>query len=213
MCKQDKLPRKGEIGGGNHMKRILVPLAVALLMVLAVPAAFAEWELGMGWSPSQNSTSTDPTAVNSIINFHVGYSWTVLYFSWDSYALPDYWVYNLTTSTDPVTGYTTYGDYVPGFMNLFDVGLKLVLRPIIGYLEVGTNALYEYGGKFYSGGLGVNARAGVGLKFGWWGVNVSGTQTFAKWNDMVAGFKDAFHGNFSTLADGALLSFNLALYF
>jgi hypothetical protein len=183
------------------MKKLLMPLAVVMLLALAAPAAFAEWELGMGWSPSQNAYSTDPTAVNSLINFHVGYSWQILYASWDAYALPDYWVYNYV------------GVPVPGFMNLFDVGLKLVLQPIIGYVEVGTNALYLYGGQFYSGGFGVNARAGVGLKFGWWGVNVSGTQSFANWNDMGYAFQQASKGNWSVLGDGALLSFNFALYF
>jgi len=195
------------------MKKLLVPLAVVALLALAVPSAFAEWELGMGWSPSTNTNSTAPDAVNSLINFHVGYSWHILYFSWDSYALPDYMVYNITSYTDPVTGQYVNGYSVPGFMNLFDVGLKLVLRPFLGYIEVGPNVLYLYGGQFYQGGVGVNARMGVGLKFGWWGVNISGTDVFANWSDLGAAFKSAFQGNFGPLGDGALLTVNFAIYF
>jgi hypothetical protein len=195
------------------MKKLLVPLAVIGLLALAVPSAFAEWELGIGWSPSVNAASSDPNAVSSLISYHVGFSWTILYASWDAYALPDYMVYNITSYVDPVSGYFVPGYYVPGFMNLFDVGLKLYLRPFLGYVEIGTNALYLYGGQFYQGGLGVNARAGVGLKFGWWGVNISGTDVFSSWNDLRGAFSEAFHGNFGPLGDGALLTLNFAIYF
>src|SRR5208282_3375882 len=40
------------------MKKLLLPLAAIMLLALAVPS-FADWELGLGISPSQNSTSTD----------------------------------------------------------------------------------------------------------------------------------------------------------
>jgi hypothetical protein len=197
------------------MKKLLVPLAVIALLALAVPSAFAtsEWELGIGWTPSTNPDSADPGVVSSLISYHVGYSWNVLYVSWDAYAIPDYMVYNLTSYVDAASGYYVPGYYVPGFMNLFDVGLKFYLRPVLGYVEVGTNALYLYGGSMYSGGLGVNARMGIGLKFGWWGINLSATDVFANWNDLGYAFGQAFGGNFGPLGDGALLSFNVALYF
>ena len=198
------------------MKKLLVPLAVVALLAFAVPSAFAaqsEWELGMGWTPSTNSSSTDPNAVNSLINFHVGYAWTILYASWDAYALPDYMVYNLTSYVDPSSGNWVLGYYTPGFMNLFDVGLRLVLRPFLGYVEVGPNVLYLHGGTIYQGGVGVNARMGVGLKFGWWGFNISGTDIFGSWNDLSYAFSQMFHGNLGPLGDGALVSFNFALYF
>lgn len=38
------------------MKKILLPLAAVLLLAMAVPA-FAEWELGLGWTPNQGNTS------------------------------------------------------------------------------------------------------------------------------------------------------------
>ena len=87
------------------MKRILLPLAAVLLLAMAVPA-FADWELGMGWTPSRDIVDS------TIVNFHVAYAWSILYFSWDAYAMPDYWVYNATTYTDPWTGVTNYGTYL-----------------------------------------------------------------------------------------------------
>ena len=201
------------------MKKLIVPLAVIALLALAVPAAFAEWELGVGFSPAQNQASTDPSAYDGILNFHVGYSWSILYFSWDAFAMPDYWVFNATTYIDPANGYYYPGFDVPGFLNLFDVGIKLVIKPIIGYAEIGTNLLYLYGGQIYkdpsgSLGVGINGRLGVGVKFGFWGVNISGTQVFASWTDLRAALDQAFHhGNTRELTDGSVLSLNFALYF
>ncbi len=194
------------------MKKMLLPLAAVLLLALAVPA-FAEWELGIGWTPNQNSQNVaDPNAVNSIINFHVAYAWSVLYFSWDAFAMPDYWVFNATDYVDPYTNVHHQGYYTPGFLNLIDVGLRFYLRPVLGYLEVGANNLYIYGSQDY-GNVGVNFRAGIGVKFGWWGLNLSATQVFANLGDMGAAFSDAGHGNWSTLTSGSMIGFNAALYF
>lgn len=200
------------------MKKLLVPLAAILLLALAVPA-FADWELGLGISPSQNSTSTDPGQVNSIINFHVAYAMSFLYFSWDAYAMPAYWVYNATTYIDPANGYIYPGADVPGFLNTFDVGVRFFLRPVIFYGELGTNLLYLYGGRIYKDpyghpGVGVNARIGAGVRFGFWGVNLSGTQVFTTWSDMSGAFNQAFRtGNTSYLTDGSVLTLNFVLYF
>jgi hypothetical protein len=194
------------------MKKLLLPLAAILLLALAVPAAFSEAELGVGLSPGSVGGSTDPT-VDPILNFHVGWSWTILYVSWDSYAMPDYWVYNNTSYVDPNNGYFYSGYNVPGFLNLFDAGLKIVLRPFIVYAEVGTNMLYLRGGATYGGGLGVNARLGAGLKFGFWGINLSGTQVFASMNDLNAALHQAAHGNYSDLTQGMVPTLNLVIYF
>ncbi len=134
------------------MKKLLVPLAAILLLALAVPA-FADWELGIGITPSQNSTSTDPGQVNSILDFHVAYAYSILYFAWDAYAMPAYWVYNATTYIDPTSGYVVSNpsDDVPGFLNTFDIGLRFILRPIVFYGEIGTNLLYLYGGSDLQG--------------------------------------------------------------
>ena len=86
------------------MKKLLLPLAAILLLALAVPA-FADWELGIGISPATNTApSTDPNQTNAIVDFHVAYAMSILYFAWDAYAMPAYWVYNATTYVDPSTG-------------------------------------------------------------------------------------------------------------
>jgi hypothetical protein len=190
------------------MKKLLLPLAIALLLALAVPAAFADAELGIGVTPTGGSSG----AGDALTSFHVGYSWTILYFSWDAYAMPDYWVYNATTYVDPNSGYTVNGYNVPGFMNLFDVGLKLTLQPFVAYAEVGVNYLYLRGGQTYPN-VGVNARLGAGLRFGWWGVDVSGTQVFASWSDLTAAFAAAANSNTAPLLEGLLPTINFTIYF
>ncbi len=191
------------------MKKILLPLAVILLLALAVPA-FAErgeWELGLGWTPSQDVVN------QTILNFHIGYAWNILYASWDAYAMPDYWVYNATSYTDPYTGVFYPGTALPGFLNLFDVGVRFVLTPVLVYGEIGPNVLYIYGGQIFNRSVGVNARFGVGAKFNWWGVNVSWTQVFASWTDLEGAFHSAFHGNWAPLEDRAVPTLNVAIYF
>jgi hypothetical protein len=200
----------GYFSKGDTMKRILLPLAAVLLIAMSVPA-FAgprgEWELGIGWTPSQDLVN------QSIISFHIAYAWSILYFSWDAYAMPDYWVYNATTYVDPYSNQTVYGTYLPGFLNLFDVGVRFVLKPVLLYAEVGPNLLYIYGGQIYNGGVGVNARFGVGFKFDWWGVNLSYTQVFSSWSDLEGAFGSAFHGDLAPLGDGAVPTINFAIYF
>jgi hypothetical protein len=163
-------------------------------------------------TPGSVANPPDPSNVDPILNFHVGWSWTILYLSWDAYAMPDYWVYNNTTYVDPNSGYTVQGYYVPGFLNLFDAGLRIVLRPFIVYAEVGGNYLYLRGGQTYSN-VGVNARLGAGLKFGFWGINLSGTQVFASFADMNAAFHQAAHGNWSDLTQGMVPTLNFTIYF
>jgi len=191
------------------MKKLLVPLAVILFLALAVPS-FADWELGMGITPAHNTDATT-TQVDAIINFHVAYAYSILYFAWDAYAMPDYWVYNATSYYDTLGNFYP-GQDVPGFLNTFDVGARIILRPIVIYGTIGPNMLYLYGGQLYNG-VGVNARLGVGLRFGFWGVNVSGTQVFANWSDMEGAFSEAFHGNTGALTAGSELSLNFVLYF
>jgi hypothetical protein len=193
------------------MKKLLVPLVVVALLVLAVPAAFAEWELGIGLTPGQVAGNTDPNA-DPLLNLHLGYSWNILYVSWDAYAMPDYWVWQNTTYVDPGTGYVVTGILAPGFLNLFDVGLKFVLRPLIAYAEVGTNYLYVRGGEG-AGKIGVNLRVGAGVKFGWWGINISGTQVFASFADLAGAFHQVGHGDWSYLTGGMVPTLNFAIYF
>ena len=144
---------------------------------------------------------------------------SILYFSWDAYAMPSYWVYNATTYIDPSSGWVYPGADVPAFLNLFDVGLRIIIRPVVLYAEVGGNVLYLYGGQIYkdptgSYGVGINAKLGAGVRFGFWGVNISGTQVFASWSDLRSALDQAVHhGSTSELTQGSVLSLNFVLYF
>jgi hypothetical protein len=149
--------------------------------------------------------------------FHIGYAWSVLYFSWDALAMPPFFVQNATTVMDPTTGAVTSGPSVPGFLNMYDVGLRFVLKPILGYLEIGTNNLYVYQ-QGLAGGFGANLRLGVGLKFGWWGVNISGTEIFASFSDLTSVIGGLFDASTRTwaaneIASGLVPSLNLTFYF
>jgi hypothetical protein len=192
------------------MKKLLMPLAVVLLLCLAIPGAFAEAELGLGFTPGSVGGGGPDSQI--IPSFHVGYSWNILYISWDAYAMPDYWTYTMTTYVDPNTGWTYPGYPVPSFLNMFDAGIKIVLKPFIGYAEVGPNFLYLRGGQTY-GKVGVNIRLGAGVKFGWWGINLSGTQVFASWDDMGAAFRWAGKGDWSYITQGMAPTLNFTLYF
>ena len=60
----------------------------------------------------------------------------------------------------------------------------------------------------------IEARIGAGVRFGFWGVNISGTQVFATWTDMRAAFDQAInHGNSADLTAGSVLTLNFVLYF
>ena len=145
---------------------------------------------------------------------------SILYFSWDAYAMPSYWVYNATTYTDPSSGWVYPGADVPGFLNTFRRWCSgSSFDPSSFFAEVGANLLYLYGGQIYkdpSGntGVGVNAKLGSGVRFGFWGVNLSGTQVFSTWNDLRSAFDQAVHhGNTSELTQGSVLTLNFVLYF
>jgi len=194
------------------MKKLLLPLAAVMLLALAVPA-FADWEFGIGFTPTQNHNSTSAGDVNGIINFHIAYAWSILYFAWDAYAMPDYWIYNATSYTDPTTGTFYPGADETGFLNTFDVGLRIILRPVVLYAEIGGNMLYLYDGSIYDNGVGVNARAGVGFRFGFWGLNLSGTQVFSSWDDLRFAVAQAIRGSTADLTAGSELTLNFVLYF
>jgi len=157
------------------MKKLLGPLAVVMLLALAVPA-FAEVELGISATPVPGGQSNQ-NGVDTITGFHVGYTWTVLYLSWDALAMPASLVENMTGYFDERTQLYVTGVYAPGFLNLYDVGLRLVLQPFLIYAEVGTNNLYVYHNQG-GGNFGANLRLGAGLRFNTWGINISGTSVF-----------------------------------
>src|SRR5271157_5150815 len=102
------------------MKKLLVPLAVLLLLALAVPAAFAEVELGISATPVPGGQGTTTTEADFITGFHVGANWGILYGSWDALAMPARFISNMTGYWDTTQGIYVEGPYLPGFLNLFD---------------------------------------------------------------------------------------------
>jgi len=201
------------------MKKILLPLAAVVLLALAAPA-FAEIELGISWTQSTdtNVQMVGQTQVSdTILGFHVAYGWFILYGAWDSLALPGYMIEALTSYVDPLTGEPIAGFRVPGFLNLYDVGIRLVLQPLVVSATIGTNSLYLYGGKRFDK-MGANFRLGAGLKFGWWGLSISGTSVFGSMDDLTAvlaglGSTEKRSWALEQLTGGLVPSLDLTFYF
>jgi hypothetical protein len=196
------------------MKRLLIPLLVLCMIALAVPA-FAQVELGMSWTPVPGGQGS---SVDSITGFHVAYRWTVLYLSWDSLVMPPVLIQNMTGYWDPNKQQYVSGPYLPGFLNLYDVGLELMLRPFVIYAEVGTNTIYVYNANPAGGGFGANLRLGGGLTFGWWGLNLSGTAVFPTFAAMTETLKklassETRDAALKQIGDNITPSINLTFYF
>jgi hypothetical protein len=190
------------------MKKHLVPIAVILLLALAAPSAFAELELGMSWTPVTYTTYEAAAVTQSVPGFHVGYGWFILYASWDSLAMPSWFVQAYTGNPDL---------YTPGFLNLYDVGVRFVIKPVLLYATVGTNSMNPYN---YAGDIsyGANIRLGAGLKFGWWGINISGTNVYGSWDDLTAvvkalGAEETRPWAYDQIVNGLVPSLNLTFYF
>jgi hypothetical protein len=184
---------------------------IMALLVLAVSAPlFAELELGVSWTPLLSEEQSSSEDMESITGFHVGYQWWgIFYAAWDSLIMPP----------DMIGGMTGY--LRPGFLNLFNAGLRLRIGPIIGYTTVGVNNIYVYKQEELSGletEFGANLRVGAGLKFGWWGLNVSGTSVFPSFERMTLTLaalaeeatRDAA---IDVIMSGLVPSINLTLYF
>jgi hypothetical protein len=168
------------------MKKKILAAAV-LLLLLSMPL-FAEIEIGLGFSPplfpDREGLSGD-FFEDSIKSAHIGYSfWWLFYASVDAMVLPPYSVQGLTSTFEE--GYVQLGHYRPGFLFLLDAGIRPRIGPIFILAEVGINNLYvfeqdklEASGVEINTDLGVNLKVGAGLKFGFWGVTLSGTAVFA----------------------------------
>lgn len=190
-------------------KAILV--AAVLIVVLAVPTFSNELELGLSWTPlpGADQNAEEEAELDSITGFHIAYNWwAVMYASWDSLVMPPFIIQEWT-------GYKR-----PGFLNLYDVGLRITLGPIVTYLTVGMNNVYVYKQDQvgFENNLGANLRLGAGLKFGWWGVNASGTAVFPSFEYMGNTLKGLASDATREIAVGKIVdalvpSINLTLYF
>jgi len=199
------------------MKRLLIPLFAVCLIALAVPA-FAQVELGLSWTPVQGVANAAGGNMESATGFHVGYTvWHVVFLSWDSIVMPPAFITNATGYWDSRNNVYVDGPYLPGFLNLYDVGLQFVLKPFLLYTEVGLNNLYVYQNSG-GGDFGANLRLGAGLKFGWWGLNVSGTAVFPDFTTMTETLKKLVSSEtrneaISTITGLLVPSVNLTVYF
>jgi hypothetical protein len=160
---------------------------VVLMVVLAgfTLPAFADWELGLSWTPVPNALTDGGSRIDYIPGFHAGYAASIFYGSWDVLSVPDFVVEDWTGYSDVETGHFTAGYYESGYLNLLDAGIRLNVKPFIGFAEAGINSLFIHGQGFIPGGFGANLRLGLGVKFGWWGITLTGTSVFASWRDLV----------------------------
>jgi hypothetical protein len=160
--------------------------------------------------PNDYTSETD-----MVTGFHVGYNWGVLYLSWEALAMPAGFVSSQTGYWDGDVYYA--GPYAPGFLNLYDVGLLITLRPFILYAEVGTNNLYVYH-NLAGGTFGANLRLGAGLRFGFWGVNLSGTAVFGDFKTLTdtltkLASPETSNEAISAITERLVPSINLTFYF
>jgi hypothetical protein len=116
-------------------------VALLIMVALSVPMFALGWEVGLSGTP----VPADNGDIEALVGFHFGFSpWAILYASWDALVAPPSLVENLTGSYDVESEITKGGQYRPGFLNLFDVGIRLVLGPIVAFTEIGTNAIHVY---------------------------------------------------------------------
>jgi len=192
------------------MRKMVLLGALIILVMFVVTPAFAELELGLSWTPVPADDNNPDAQMESITGFHVGYQWwKIFYVTWESMVMPKEIINDFT------------GFRRPGFLNLFDAGLRLRIGPVIGYATLGTNNIYVYRQaelEAFDPSFGANLRIGAGLKFGWWGVNLSGTSVFPSFEQMTKTL--AALGDSSTqdialekIVDGLIASINLTFYF
>jgi hypothetical protein len=167
------------------MRKIIAPILAVVFLGFALPA-FAEWELGVSWTPVPNALIAGPLQIDSLHGFHAAYATSLFYASWDALSLPGSMVQDMTSYNDTATGITYPGYFAPGFLNLYDIGIRLALRPMVGFAEVGVNNLFVEDIGCAPGGFGANLRLGLGVKFDWWGITLTGTSVFATWRELAA---------------------------
>ena len=160
------------------MRRTVLTVAVVvLLLIISAPVYSNELELGLSWMPVPTDENQTEDAVDSITGFHVGYVMlNFLYGSWDALVMPPSIISQWT------------GLYRPGFLNLYDVGIRLQIKPVVVHLGIGLNNVYVYRQgdvQALENNMGANLRLGAGLRFDWWGIGLTGTAVFPSFDYMV----------------------------
>ena len=105
--------------------------------------------------------------------------------------IPPYIIRDITTVVEDDV-IVQDGFYRPGFVNFFDVGVRLVLFDmLVGFAGLGVNTLYIYEQDNLPeadqpGGFGANLRLGAGLKINdSLGVDLTGTALFPSFDKML----------------------------
>ena len=190
-------------------KTLIVAVAVVMLLV-AAPAFSNELELGLSWTPVPGNEDLGEESIDSITGFHIAYVMlNFLYASWDAWVMPP----------SIITEWT--GLYRPGFLNLYDAGIRIQIRPIVVYAGLGLNNVYVYRQgdvQALENNFGANLRVAAGLRFDWWGLNLSGTAVFPSFDYMIDTLKGLvaestrqFAGQ--KIVDALIPSIGLTLYF
>lgn len=170
------------------MKKLTILIVIAVMITFTMPVFSADqWELGISWTPVPKQSDRQEN-MDSITGFHFGYIWWHIgYITWDALVMPPSIIAGMTSYVDK-DGNWQPGYLRPGFLNLFDAGARLNIGPFVGSAEVGINSIYVYQGDNpvdYNGDFGANLRIGLGLKFNWWGVSVTGTSVFPSFKKMT----------------------------
>ncbi len=185
------------------MKRRMIIVAV-LLLVMSIPLFANQLELGISAtmvipeaadSESEYSDAQQDVFETILPGFHIAYRWwEIFYATWDSMVMPPEMITDMTgvivqDEFDPDFTYFRPGPYRPGFLNLWDLGIKLILGPVVVHTELGVNTIYVHNQSElpddFSTNFGANWRAGVGVKFNMWGVNADFTSIFPSFNTMI----------------------------
>ncbi|MBN1686273.1 MAG: hypothetical protein JW852_06435 [Spirochaetales bacterium] len=191
------------------MRKAACILALLLIFVSA-PVFSGEIELGLSWTPIADDSVSAEEDRDAIRGFHIGYVlWNFVYFSWDALVMPP----------SIIEGWTGY--YRPGFLNMYDAGIRFYLKPFLLYSELGMNNVYVYNqgsSQALSNNFGANLRLGAGLKWDWIGVNISGTAVFHSFSSMTGTLaeltnEDSRDRALEKIRKSLVPSFNLALYF
>jgi hypothetical protein len=193
-------------------KTVLAVAVVTLLLMISAPAYSNEFELGLSWMPVPTDENQTEDTVDSITGFHIGYVMlNFLYASWDALVMPPSIISDWT------------GLYRPGFLNLYDAGIRIQIKPVVVTVGLGLNSVYVYdeGNTQFledSKSLGANLRVGAGVRFDWWGVSLTGTAVFPTFDYMVETLKGLVADSTREYAaekivDALLPAIALTLYF
>lgn len=187
-------------------KAKFLTIAVILTLLLLIPAAADELELGMSLTPigTEGEDNPDPEAEDTVLvlpGFHIGYRFAGIGFvSWDSYVMPPELITLMTAVYDSKTDQNTLGPFRPGFLNTWNIGAKLIIGPLVGYSTIGINNIYvykqaEYPDEEFDSSFGTNWKVGAGWKFGDWGINLDFMAIFSSADTMFSEIDLLFSGN------------------